>query len=80
MDAFCLRVGIPGGTISRSNFVVPATTDYVQTVVEKTAIVNEVLPVFEVKISPNPFINFFEVVTKAKDNNTRIDNFSLHFF
>ena len=73
MDAFCLRVGIPGGTISRSNFVVPATTDDVQTVVEKTALVNEVLPVFEVKVSPNPFINFFEVVTKAKDNNTRID-------
>ena len=73
MDAFCLRIGTPGGTISRSSFVVPDTTNYVQTVVEKTALVKEVLPVFEIKMSLNPFIIFFKVVTKAKDNDTRID-------
>ena len=73
MNPFCLRIGTPGETILRSNFIVPDTTNYVQTVVEKTALVKEVLPVFEVKISPNPFIIFFEVVTKAKDNSTRID-------
>jgi SdrD B-like domain/Secretion system C-terminal sorting domain len=66
MDAFCLKVGsaaLNGGAGNKPT-VQFVTTD------EKTTIADLDIPVFDVIVTPNPFINFFDIVTRAKDNNT----------
>jgi Secretion system C-terminal sorting domain len=68
MDAFCLRVNSNG---LRSNQV-PTTDEYVTTIepisITKTNVEKLDKPVFGVIAMPNPFINFVDIITTAKDN------------
>jgi hypothetical protein len=70
MDAFCLRVNANG---LRAVPTIDIPTEEYTTVEEKTIIEAIELPVFDVLVTPNPFVNFFDVSTKAKDNNTPIE-------
>ena len=70
MDAFCLRVNTTG--LRNNQNTMPTTDEYVSTV-EPTSIVkiNEKesdVSIFDVIITPNPFVDFFDISTKAKDN------------
>jgi hypothetical protein len=70
MDAFCLRVNT-NGLRAAPGINIP-TEEYV-TVEEKSIIEAMDLPDFDVLVTPNPFVNFFDVSTKAKDNITPIE-------
>jgi hypothetical protein len=75
MDAFCLRVNTNG--LRSNQAVTPTTDEYVTTVepspIAKTIVKDADMPVFDVVVTPNPFIDFVDIYTKAKDNITPVE-------
>jgi SdrD B-like domain/Secretion system C-terminal sorting domain len=71
MDAFCLRVNTNGQRVAPSINI--PEEEYAFTKTEEPIIEKVETPIFDVLITPNPFVNFVDVSTKAKDKNALLE-------
>ena len=68
MDAFCLRVNTSGLRNNQIAAIEEYAADVEPTTIVKTILKEADALIFDVVIVPNPFVDFFDVFTKAKDN------------